>query len=371
MRKKSLNYLFLLLIFYSILANLQAVKGLEYNYEFTEIGIIDSGNSVIGFQCINNELAFVMDVTNRIVVFNITEPTNIVELFSYSIYLPHDVELDLDRDLVYATSSNGVYIFNYSTIDSLQLLSVYSNYNHSNYIQVQGELLFVGAEELGLQIVNVTDPSNPIMLDSWIDPVGDVSQVYVMGNYAFIATHIIGIDMSNTYLNLKVLDIFDPTNITYVSTVDTGENYNGGAPRAYNNDLVYFNDHAFGLKILNFSDPYNVSVVSNFTDGGFYNDLELIDGDIAYLADYSFGLKVVNCTDLENPFLIGTFELDWRTLRVVVKDTRIYLATFTGGIRILSLEIVTVGISAFPFWIIGSIIITQSVLYYSLKRNKK
>ena len=151
-------------------------------------------------------------------------------------------------------------------------------------------MLFVGAEDSGLQIVNVTDPYNPYMIGNWSDPTGDIGQVYVMSNYAFVATRIPDISGPPTYQDLKVLDVSDPSNISYISTVDLGGSFNGGAPRAHNNDLVFFNDHAFGLKILDFSNPLDVSIIGNFSDGGFYNDVELVDDEIAFLADDYFGL---------------------------------------------------------------------------------
>ena len=371
MQKKVFKSIFLLVIFYSLLANPLLVKGVEYTYSFIELGSIEPGISVINLQCIDNELAFILNMNNQLAVFNVTEPTNIVELDSEYLYHPHDVELDLDRNLVFATVSNGVNIFDFSNTSDLQLLSVYSNYTYSTFIQLQEELLFIGAEERGLQIVNVTDPSNPFLIGNWSDPIGTIGPVYVMNDYAFVGTRTIIPDVSITYLDLKVLDISDPTNITYVSTVDTGGTYNGGAPKAYNNDLVYFNDHAFGLKILNFSNPYDVSIAGNFSDGGFYNDVELVDGELAFLADDSFGLKVVNCSDVENLSLMGTQELEWRTLRVVVKDTRAYIATLSGGIRILGFELETMKSSTFPFWIFTSVIVIQSILYYVMKRKKK
>ncbi len=371
MQKKVFKSVFLLVIFCSFLANPLLIEGVEYTYSFTEIGTIEPGISVINLQCIDNEVAFILDMSNQLAVFNITEPANVVELDSVYLNHPHDVELDLDRNLVYATASNGVNIFDFSNTSELQLLSTYKNYTYSTFIQLQGELLFVGAEEYGLQIVNVTDPSNPYLLGNWTDPIGDVGPSYILNDYAFVGTRTVIPDVSITYLNLKVLDISDPTNITYVSTVNTGGTYNGGAPRAYINDLVYFNDHAFGLKILNFSNPYDVSLVGHFLDGGFYNDLELVDGEIAFLADDYFGLKVVSCTDIVNPSVIGTHELDWRTLRVVVKDTRVYIATLSGGIRILSFEIATQKISTFPFWIFSGLIIASAVLYYTMNRKRK
>ncbi len=371
MRKKVISAIFLFFIFSIVSIYPLSVNGFEINYIFSEIGSIDPGHSIINLQCIDNELAFVLNLDNNLVVFDVTDSSNAIELDSVYLYHPHDIELDLDRELVFATAFNGISILDYSNTSDLNQLSTYSNYTYSTFIFLQNELLFVGAEDSGLQIVNVTDPYNPYMIGNWSDPTGDIGQVYVMSNYAFVATRIPDISGPPTYQDLKVLDVSDPSNISYISTVDLGGSFNGGAPRAHNNDLVFFNDHAFGLKILDFSNPLDVSIIGNFSDGGFYNDVELVDDEIAFLADDYFGLKVVNCSVVTNPTLMGTHELLWRTLRVVVKDSRIYLATLNGGVRILSFAIETMTASSYPLWIVSGLLITCSVLKFTMNRKRK
>lgn len=369
MKKIVVKSIFLIIVFCSLLANPHSTRGLKYTCKFSEIGSIEPSISVINLQCIDNELAFVLDINNHLMVYNITEPTNIIELDSVNLYFPHDIELDLDRNLIFVTASNGVNIFDYSNPTDLQLLSVYKNYTHSTFIQLHEKLLFVGAEEYGLQIVNVTDSNTPVLIGNWTDPVGHIGQVYVIDEFIFVATRIPNISGPPTYLDLKVLNISNPLEITYVSTVDTGGTFNGGAPRAHNNNLVYFNDHAYGLKILNFSNPYDVSVVGNFSDGGFYNDVELVDGEIAFLADDYFGLKVVSCHDITNPLLISSWEHQWRTLRVIVQSDRVYLATINGGVRILSQEIITKEVALHPFLIVSSLMITYVLLKFKKKKT--
>lgn len=370
MRKMTINTILLIFIFNFLATTPLSITGTSYSFTLTEIGSIIPTSSVINFQCIDNELMFILDINNRILVVNITDPFNIVELHSSTLYYPHDIELDINREIVFATSSSGVSIFSYSNPLELELYSTYKNYTSSTFIQVREKLLFIGAEEYGLQIVNVTDPYNPVMLDNWLDPMGDVGQVYLVENYAFVATRLPNTGAPPTYLDLKVLDISDPTNISYVSTVDVGENYNGGAPRAHKDDLIYFNDHAYGLKILNFSNPYCVSVIGNFSDDGFYNDLELLDNDIVILADDYFGVKIVDCTNPELPILINSNELTWRTLRVVVEDTNLYVATLSGGVRIFDMDITTKGVVFSSFWLICSLFVTNTVITIIFKRRK-
>jgi hypothetical protein len=281
----------------------------------------------------------------------------------------HDVALDVERKLVFITASTGVNIFDFSDPNELSLISIYINYTTSTFIQLEGVLLYVGAEERGLQIVNVTDPYEPILIGYWNDSIGHVGPMYVLDNYAFVGTRLPNIDGPPTVLDLKVLDISDPTNITYVSTVDTGEGYDGGAPRAHNNNLVYFNDHDNGLKILNFTDPNDVKVIGTYSDGGSYNDIELINQDILYLTDDYEGLKVINCSNPEEPCLISFYKQSWRTIRVLVQDERVYVSTFGGGVRILSSEIETRKTEVNLLFIISGLTMATLILLGKRKKN--
>lgn len=366
---KKIIKLFVFIIFYSLFINPISIKGIEYTSTFTEIGSIAPGSDIINIRFIENDLAFLVD--RGLAIYNIKNPNNCLELDYYSLSFAHDIELDLERKLVYITASTGVNIFNFSNPNQLELLSVYLNYTHSTFIQLKGELLFVGAEDRGLQIVNVSDPKYPIMLDSWLDNVGHVGSVYVLNDFAFVGIRIPNINGPPTPIDLKLLDISDPKNITFISTVDTGEGYNDGAPKAHNQDLVYLNDYDKGLKILNFSDPLNITILGIYFDGGSVNDVKLINNEIAFLADDNEGLKVINCSDLENPFKIGSYSHQWRTVRVAVEDDRVYLATLGGGVRILTTGIITNIIPIHPLLIVCSLIIAYLFLLYSIMRNKK
>ncbi len=370
MQKKIIK-LFGFIIFTSLFLNPISIKAIDYSSTFTEIGSIAPESDIINMRLIDNDLAFLAEINRGLTIYNITNPRNSLELDHYSLSFVHDIDLNIERKLVYITASTGVNIFNFSNPNQLELLSVYLNYSTSTYIQLKGELLFVGAEEHGLQIVNVTDPNNPIMLDNWIDGVGHVGPVYVLNDFAFVGIRIPNINGPPTPIDLKLLDISDPKNITFISTVDTDEEYAGGAPKAHNQDLVYLNDYDNGLKILNFSDPMNITVLGIYFDGGSINDVKLVDNEIACLADDGEGLKFTNCSDPENPIKIGSYNHQWRTLRVAVKDDIVYLATLGGGVRILTTGVITNAIPIHPLLICCSLIIAYVFLLYRIIRNKK
>ncbi|MFX0004155.1 MAG: LVIVD repeat-containing protein [Candidatus Hodarchaeota archaeon] len=369
--QKRRGIFFVLIIFNSLFINQISVMGLEYTSTFTEIGSIASGRDIINMRLIENDLAFLVEITRGLAIYNITNPANCYELDYHPLSFVHDIELDLERKLVYITALNGVNIFNFSNPNQLELLSVYLNYTSSTFIQLKGELLFIGAEDQGLQIVNVTDPYNPIMIDKWVDGVGHVGPVYILDNYAFVGIRIPNTSGPPTPIDLKLLDISDPKNITFISIIDTGEGYRGGAPKAHYQDLVYFNDYDNGLKILNFSDPFNITVLGIYFDGGSINDLKLINNKIAFLADDYEGLKIINCSDPKNPFKIGSYSHQWRTIRVAVKNESVYLATLGGGVRILTTGIITNEIPIYPIFIFCNLLIGSLILLYTIKKKNK
>ncbi|NHJ47752.1 MAG: hypothetical protein FK733_08190 [Asgard group archaeon] len=368
MKNKTKRIFFLIVSCSFLLSNINLVWGLTSCCSFTEIGSFSSTRSIIAMDYIDNNLGFLSEIDRGLAIYDISNPSNCIELDYFPLSFVHDVKLDIDREIVYITASSGVNILNYSNPNELELLSVYLNYTMSTFIQLKDDLLLIGAEDSGLQIVNVTDPTNPVMIGLWEDGIGDVGPLYVMDNYVFAGIRVPNPPSHPTPIGLKILNVSDPTNISYVSSVDTGVGYIGGAPRYHVSNLAFFNDHSNGLKILNITDITNVTVIGQYSDGGHFNDVELVDNELAFLADDAVGLKVVNCSNPEDPVLISTYQHQWRTIRVDVKDSLVFIATLEGGVRILTME-ETSDVPVNMWFIIGSIL-TISLMRLYFKRRR-
>jgi hypothetical protein len=125
-------------------------QGMEFSSDFSEIGVIADGSDVINAKYLDNELAFLLDIDRSVFsVYDIDRPKRCVEIDYDSLSYIHDIELDTERNLVFVTASNGVNIYNFDDPDNLVLLSTYLNYTSSTFIQVEEELLFIGAEDGG------------------------------------------------------------------------------------------------------------------------------------------------------------------------------------------------------------------------------
>lgn len=368
--KKKIYSIFIVLLFNSLCFSNISILGFDNTASFTEIGSIASGTDIINMRFIDNDLAFLVEVDRGLAVYDVSKPWNCVEQDFFPLSFVHDIELDLERKLVYITASNGVNIFNFSNPTFLRLLSVYKNYTSSRYIQLKGNLLFVGAEEKGLQVVDVTDPYHPVMIDSWTDSIGYVGPIYILDDFAFVGTYTPNNNAPPTILDLKVLDINDPKNIAFESTVNVSGGYRGGVPKAHYEEFVYLNDYENGLKILDFSDPLNVTVKGNYFDGDSINDVKLVNNETAFLADDEFGLKIINCTNPKNPFMIGSYEHQWKTIRVAIEDNTVYLGTQEGGVRIISSKSNALEISIHPIFIISNLFLGSFILAYIVKKKK-
>ena len=342
---------------FSVIFFTQLVNCMDYSYGFKEIGSISGSSEIINAAYVDDSLAFLLEIDRSVFgVYDIRNPRDCTELDTFYLSYMHDIELDKERNLAFVTASNGINILNYSNPSEIDRISVYVNYTSSTYIHLVGERLYVGAEGDGLQIVNVSDPSNPFMIGRWDDSVGHIGPVFVIEDYhydgsisgngtgndvddfAFVGTRLPNIGAPPTILDMKVLNVTDPTNVTFLRVMNVDEEHIGATPKHLAGDLLFFKHYDFGLRIVNFSDPFNITILGSFHDGGLYNDFKIMEETIALIVDDPFGLKVVNCSDNENLELIKSYEHEWRTIRVAMEQDRIYLATLGGGVRILTIK---------------------------------
>ena len=113
MQKKTITSFFFI-IFSLLFVNPISIKGIEYTSPFTEIGSIAPGIDIINARYIENDLAFLVEIYRGLAIYDTTDANNCFELDMYPLTFAHDIELDLERKLVYVTASTGVNIFNFS-----------------------------------------------------------------------------------------------------------------------------------------------------------------------------------------------------------------------------------------------------------------
>jgi hypothetical protein len=144
----------------------------------------------------------------------------------------------------------------------------------------------VGGLDEGLYILDVTDPTAPVLLSRF--PVVGAQDVAVRGEYAYLVAH----------NGLYILNIADPTQPTEIGRADT---------------------------------QVEALAVAVFRETGTQERL------VACVLD-GWGLKVIDVTDPAHPALLATRDLSWRGQRVVMQGSLAYLALGPGGVKEVDLS---------------------------------
>ncbi|NQU06251.1 MAG: DUF1573 domain-containing protein [Calditrichaeota bacterium] len=168
-----------------------------------------------------------------------------------------------------------------------------------NDIVVQGDYAYFGTSDGGLQILDASNPENPLLAGSLM-----TEGVYGLCLTEEIA-YTVGYD-SDDYEQrdgyFAIIDITDPGSPLLHSTMETDQ-------RAYcvtvSGDYAFVGVNGF-MKVMDISDPRNPHLISEFEIQG---NLEHIctNGDIAYLC--ASDLVAVNISNPEEPRQIATADL--------------------------------------------------------------
>ena len=158
-------------------------------------------------------------------------------------------------------------------------------------ICVSGDYAYVSQEKSGLHVIDVSNPTNPIEIGSYV-PGGTVRRVAVSGSIVYVVVWEMG---------LRVLDVSDPAHPTEIGSYDTNDPPVLGV--ALSGHHAYLaNDHG-GLRVFDVSDPANPISVGHLDTQGA-GDV-VVRGDYAYVADGSGGFLVVDVSDPTNPVQLG------------------------------------------------------------------
>lgn len=242
---------------------------------------------------------------------------------------PLTLEADVTgKPFIYAASNEyGLKIFHLDgtlalTLDTNMLaMRVMSFTQYGNFLYIA-----IGShwsnDRPGLAIVDVSNPMSPVIKNIWIHPYATNTSgagiVKVEGNYAYLG---------GMQLGLIILDVSNPSGITYVTELALNNTFPFAGPPAidpkkYNlrgmevkNRIVYGCYDAGGLRIINctnINSPVETGHYANpitYASGNqprAYNNIVLNDS-VAYVAVDYCGLEVLKINDTSNITLLDNF----------------------------------------------------------------
>jgi hypothetical protein len=143
-------------------------------------------------------------------------------------------------------------------------------------VKVVGNLAYVAAGESGLQIVDIADPSSPVVI-GFYDTPGNAYRVAIEGNYACV--------VDGTY-GLRVIDVTDPSSPAEIGYY--------AEPLWWNVRIVMSGSHAFaisegeGLLVFDIANPTSPAEIGYYAIGS-PEDIA-VSGNYVYIANLAIGL---------------------------------------------------------------------------------
>ncbi len=265
--------------------------------------ILNDSTGIPAYKIYAMGLLYAAGMDQGLQIVNPVDPANPMVVGTYDF---HDATGELRAGVCvkgpYAyLSYQGLTIVDISDLSYPVVVSTYTDtFANPPYvfdIDVEDTLAYLAWYDAGFQIVDVSDPTNPVKIGAVSpNPLEFIVSIDVQGDYAYLGTWNYG---------LKVIDISDPSN-----PVETGSWAPVSPPIMFSDikargQYVYIVDQAAQfLRVIDVSDPYNPVEVSNL---GFQSSVYALylQDQYAFVSGGNNGLYVVDISDATNPSLVA------------------------------------------------------------------
>ncbi|MFH1360984.1 MAG: PKD domain-containing protein [Candidatus Omnitrophota bacterium] len=273
------------------------------------------------------------------------------------------------RDVWAVTYNNPPLFGNFSgeLVDSLLFyVGSASGLERAYGVYVLGDYAYVADHVLGLKVIDIHDPANPIIVGSYDAP--NSNSVYALGNYVYltVGTSLKIIDVSNPYEpnltgsftasasgvyvsgdyayvaagydGLKIINISNPANPVFIGSYDPYESDPPFAESVYVVDnYAYLAYGTIGLVIVDIGNPAVPILAGSYNLESYARDVYVLN-NYAYVAYDSLGLQIVDISNPAAPAYVGSFDTPGLAYGVKVSGQYAYIADYMGGLQILDIS---------------------------------
>ncbi len=260
---------------------------------------------------------FVADGTGGVQVLDVTDPYNPVIVTAIS-SLPYTYAVALYGGDLVVGAYDGVYTYRIgSGMADLPFIGSYDDYEVWD-VRVQGDIAYVAAGPDGFLTLDVSDPTNPVLLDLYNPGVTLCAKLDVQG-------HIVCLFDNSASGAFYILDVSDPSNIQVMATVPA----NGCIDVFMHCEVVFYSFNT-GFGCVNISDPYNPSVIFNWSGIATNMTALWVEGYHLYIVEDlnggGLGFHIYDITTINSPSLISSYSLTSTQYDVFVDGEFAYCA---------------------------------------------
>ena len=180
---------------------------------------------------------------------------------------------------------------------------------HNIFIDTATAKLYACATGDAMEVFSLSNPINPVLLYTYND-VGHVHDAYVINDTAFL-------NCGNNGLRIMDFTMVNSPGDTpnelasFTSYPDAGYNHSGWLTDDGNIYAMQDENHGYDVKILDVSDFSNISVLSTFNSGVDPNSMAhngIIRDNLLYIAYYHDGLRVFDISNPSNPVQVNSYD---------------------------------------------------------------
>lgn len=297
-----------------------------------------------------NTTAFVADLdSQKIIAINITNienPEQIGIISNYSNVGSGGKRIILDynkpkQDILYCAEFRlGLFCFDVTNKSQPELIGSFDTNCLAWALDVEGEYAYICSRRefpyypSRLEIINITNTTNPTLVGKY-DCLNDtIMDVKVSGGYAYLCLAGKG---------LRILDVHDPTNPVVVGNYT--DNFTVGF--FYNlwydaeSQLCYLPHPYYDLLIIDCSDPSQPTLLSTFeTWQSFLLNNVFLENNVAYLTSFASPgeIAIVDISNPQQPVLLSQKKVGDVINDIYVKEGRAYLTGLFDPLIILDVS---------------------------------
>jgi hypothetical protein len=217
----------------------------------------------------------------------------------------------------------GLQVIDVSDPTNPTLVGTYDTPGTALAVVVEGDLAIVADGDHGLQLIDITNPTAPTLTGTFTGP--DLARaVAVDGNIAVVA---------NGTSELFLVDISDPSTPVLAGTYNTPSN---PFAVAVDGNLAVVADYGAGLQLIDISDPTTPTLAGAYVTAGLAFGVA-VAGDLAFVADWGAGLQVIDISDPTTPTLAGSYDTPGNAYSVVISGDRAYVGDDTAGLQVIDI----------------------------------
>ena len=207
--------------------------------------------------------------------------------------------VDVSGNYAYvAAGGAGLQIVNVTNRTAPVIVGSMAVPGNANDVEILGNLAFIAAGPSGLQIVDVSNPASPVIIGAY-DTHGYAWAVVVRDNKAYVA---------NGDPGVQIIDVSRPTAPRTLGSIDPP-----GTQKGIDVDpvrqIAVLASGASGIQVIDVSNPSSPAQIGAVSYGGDARDLAL-KGNFAIVADYQNSMTSIDLSDPRNPVVRASTPLN-------------------------------------------------------------